>query len=185
MGGLNFDDEVEPWRAGGDNSRMGQPVIRYGPCRPSVSQRQMSEMRTILHQAQRKRHFEKIMDAFHDPTISAKTKKELFKSLLGPGRLEFKEYGSLLYRSGTGMALSYKFRKWPDYLFDFSEEFIVILKNVTGKEYEEVERFPIAAIRMSIGTRRDEENPLEEILSMHATHDLSYYPNASFDSSGL
>lgn len=163
--------------------------IRYGPCKPSVSEKELSIGRRSMHQAEHKRYFENTMNTFADPLVSPQKKVALFEgNLLAPSSLVFEKYGKVLFRHGIGMAMSFHFKKWPQYLFDFNNDFLIILQNTTGKNYEEIERYPIQAIRLSFQTQRDEVKEgefAEERLTMHATHDMSYYPQAALESYAL
>lgn len=159
--------------------------IRYGPGKPSVSAKELSEMRMMYNQSKKKQFFLKMMDAFDDPTVSPEAKKDMFSCLYSPYSLIFEAYGEVSYRRGMAMAFSYKLEKWPEYLFNFDGEYLVILKNIGGKEYDEGERILVSALRLSIRTERHKESPTREILKVHACHDKRYYAQASLESSFL
>lgn len=189
MRGVRFDDDVEPWRAGGDNSNAGQKVIRYGPSPFAHTEKQMSEMRMAQARAEKTSYYQKMMFAFADCTVSAEVKRKMFCDLKSPATLKFSKYGNIAYKKGVAMCFSYKLKatEWPKYLFDFKDDDVHILENIEGtKEYKLKEKFIIHTLRLSLSTGLDfETDPPREIMRMNAYTDDSYYGLASLDSASL
>ena len=171
--------------------------VRYGPREPERSQADISWSQRLMHNSKKRQYFSELIVKLTDPTISSNDKADSFRrNLLAPHALIFEKYGSVLFRYGMGMALSYKWKSdaWPEHLFDFKEDAIVILqRNPQWKnrnDYHEIESFPLLAMTFSYEIKREENeegrvDPYREKIVMHATQNLCYGAQASFDSAAL
>ena len=202
MGGVRFDDDEEPWRAGGDNSRVGQKVIRYGP-RPDDDLKRIKMHQMSLH-CETHVGYRELLRAFNESNDSKERIKILSNEFFSPpkpsddhylsrrigatgmgrfvripSRISFSEIGEV-YRCQK-IGLVYK-NKAPRY-FSFSGDKLIINKLVEDGKYEKIASFYILSLTLEM-TEVSVENSLPDF-SFSMSCNKNYESAASLDAASL
>ncbi|KKQ51619.1 MAG: hypothetical protein US70_C0015G0015 [Parcubacteria group bacterium GW2011_GWD2_38_11] len=206
MGGVRFDDDIEPWRAGGDNSRAEQKVVRYGP-RPT-NELEQYKMRQAIRNSELHFGYAQLLKEFNDSNNFKKRigllSKEFFTQpktptdhylnhhlcqtgiggvVRTPGAISFPEIGNVYRQRKIGAIRESNCEDAPQY-FSFSDDKIIINKFFAEKEaYEEIASFFLLSLTLTMEEIRVENDLSRFSFSMSCNKD--YPAQASLDASSL
>ncbi|HBI33799.1 MAG TPA: hypothetical protein DDY44_01450 [Candidatus Moranbacteria bacterium] len=205
MRGVRFDDDIEPWRAGGDNSRVGKKVVRYGP-RPDNDLNQIKMHQASLHCEMHagyrelikafnkinnfKKRIELLSNDFFSPPKPPRDhylSRQIGSTGMGgfvitPGVISFPEIGNVYRQRKIGAIRESNCKDAPQY-FSFSNDKLIINKLVADGEYEEIASFYILSLTLELI-----ETPVEKSLpnfSFSMSCNKDYAAQASLDASSL
>lgn len=134
-----------------ENKKRNDP----NPNIPSEDEEIISEATTKRHLKLRERAYRKFIFDFNNPSVPADKKARMFhesdQPFLIPQSLMFEDFGCVVYGHGLLMALRHFLHDniWLA-IFDFEDDFIVIKRRTHDGKYEELSRFPVQTIKLSL-----------------------------------
>lgn len=165
---MRFNDDVEPWRAGGNNSRAGQQVIRYGPRFQDEAIRQ-SNLASMRYYAENIGLLMNSIEKFNACAIPDE-KQNLLEKICAKNALHFKGYGKVPNENAAHIHFP---RKWKtttaEHAVRISENQLVLKKLVCEetKEYKTLKVFPISKITLELHGE-NKEDWQKSVLEVHA-----------------
>lgn len=168
---MNFTDDVEPWRAGGDNSNAGKPVVRYGP-------RPQEERDYHKHKAESD-YYELLyflksrIDKFNNST-DLNERQTLLKEILSRKKLHFKKHGAISIDCPAVKSFSYKgLGIAPMFLLEISDGLVMIKRVLDEKKYSYIPYIPYKIENLTLELRGHcsrcvKKEPQRSKLEVHA-----------------
>jgi|GEM_PF-6724872 len=168
---MSWNDDVVPFRFGGDNSRAGQQEIRYGP-RLRDDAMEQSKRASIMNYTDKLRQLHELVEKFNSSSDPS-GKQEALKKVAGRLCLSFPRLGKT---PTDGILNDYFFRKrlrnnevfYPEHLIRISEGQLILKDRQDDNTYRTMRVFPLNKIQLEL-RGHNEKNWQKSKLEVHVT----------------